>query len=78
MSNYFDFEKFSSRHIGPSENDINDMLKVTGVNTLDELINETIPVNIRLEKPIKLDEPLSEYHFLKKIKSIADKNKFFK
>ncbi len=78
MDNILAFEKFSSRHNGPSEKDINEMLKVTGVNSLDELIDETIPSDIRLEKPIELDKPLSEYQFLNKLKIIAEKNKIFK
>lgn len=78
MDNILAFEKFSSRHNGPSEKDVKEMLKVIGVNTLDELIEETIPANIRLDKPLKLDEPLSEFHFLNKLKSIAGKNKIFK
>lgn len=78
MDNILAFEKFSSRHNGPTENDINEMLKVVGVNTLDELIEETIPADIRLEKPINLEKPVSEYHFLNKFKEIAAKNKVFK
>ena len=78
MDNILAFEKFSSRHNGPSEKDIQEMLKVIGVNSLDELIEETIPSNIRLDKPINLDEPLSEFQFLNNLKSIAEKNKVFK
>jgi glycine dehydrogenase len=78
MNNILAFEKFSSRHNGPSEKDVNEMLKVIGVNSLDELIEETIPSNIRLDEPIKLDKPLSEHQFLNKLKSIAEKNKIFK
>jgi glycine dehydrogenase len=78
MDNILAFEKFSSRHNGPSERDVNEMCKVIGVNSLDELIDETIPSNIRLDKPLNLDEPLSEYHFLNKFKSLAEKNKIFK
>lgn len=78
MDNILAFEKFSSRHNGPSEKDVTEMLKVIGVNSLDELIEETIPSNIRLDKPLSLDEPLSEYQFLNKLKSIAGKNKIFK
>jgi len=78
MDNILAFEKFSFRHNGPSENDVKEMLKVIGVNSLDELIEETIPANIKLDKPLNLDEPLSEYHFLNKLKSIAGKNKIFK
>lgn len=78
MDNILAFEKFSSRHNGPSEKDIQEMLKVIGVNTLDELIEETIPSNIRLDKSINLDEPLSEFQFLNNLKSIAEKNRVFK
>jgi glycine dehydrogenase len=78
MDNIFAFENFSSRHNGPSEKNVQEMLKVIGVNSLDELIDETIPLNIRLDKPLNLDEPLSEYHFLNKLKTIAEKNKIFK
>lgn len=78
MDNILAFEKFSSRHNGPSEKDVNEMLKVVGVNTLDELMEETIPADIRLDRPIELDKPLSEFQFLNKLKSIAAKNKVYK
>lgn len=78
MDNILAFEKFSSRHNGPSEKDVNEMLKVIGVDSLDKLIEETIPADIRLDKSLELDEPLSEFQFLNKLKSIAEKNKIFK
>ncbi len=78
MNNILMFEKFSSRHNGPSEKDVAEMLKVVGVNTLDELIEETIPSDIRLDKPLELEKPLSEFQFLNKIRKIAEKNKIFK
>ena len=74
--NYYD--KFVSRHIGPNEEEIKQMLKVVNANSLDNLMNETIPEKIRLDKPLKLDEPLSEYEFQNYINSIANKNKVFK
>jgi glycine dehydrogenase len=78
MDNILAFENFSSRHNGPSEKDIQEMLKVTGVNSLEELIDETIPSDIRLDEPLKLDEAMSEYGFLNKFKLLSEKNKVFK
>lgn len=71
-------DKFINRHIGPSENEIQEMVKVCGVNNLDELINQTIPKQIRLQKDFELEPGLSEYEFIKKLKSLASKNKIYK
>jgi len=78
MSNFPSTEKFVDRHIGPDEKEIASMLEAINVNSLDELITETIPDDIRIEEKLKLDKPLSEYQFLTKIKTIAKKNKVFK
>ena len=43
-------ENFSHRHIGPSESQIKEMLDVVGVSSIDELINQTVPNNIKLFK----------------------------
>ncbi|HIE16147.1 MAG TPA: aminomethyl-transferring glycine dehydrogenase [Bacteroidales bacterium] len=69
---------FSQRHIGITLSDEKAMLKIMGLNTLNELIDNTIPEKIRLKKTLKLSEPLSENEYLKKIKQIASKNKIFK
>ena len=69
---------FESRHIGPSTDEINEMTKLCGVNSIDELIDQTVPVNIRLENKLQLGEPLSESEFVKHLRDIADKNKVFK
>jgi len=71
-------DKFENRHIGPNELEIKDMLQVVGVNSLEQLIEETIPSKIKLKSELKLDEPLSEYKFIENLKKIADKNKVFK
>ena len=70
-------DKFVSRHIGPRENDIGEMLKVIGVQSLDELINQTVPSNIRLEKPLNLSNGLTEREYYRKILNLAKKNKVF-
>lgn len=71
-------ERFVSRHIGPRESEIDDMLKAVGVKSIDELIDQTVPKGIRMEKPLNLPEPLSESEYLVKIKSLASKNKLFR
>ncbi|MBE9468124.1 MAG: aminomethyl-transferring glycine dehydrogenase [Bacteroidetes bacterium] len=71
-------EKFSHRHNGPRVQEIDEMLKKIGVASVDELIDQTIPESIRLDKPMNLHEGISEYEYLKKIKKIASKNKLFK
>jgi glycine dehydrogenase len=71
-------EKFVSRHIGPRNGDIRTMLETVGVPSLDALIEETIPSDIRLEKALNLPEALSEYEYFSKIRGIAAKNKLFR
>ncbi len=69
---------FEQRHIGPNTDEINEMLKLCGVKSVDELIDETIPVNIRLKEKLKLDESLSEFEFVHHLTGIAKKNKIYK
>ncbi|MDY0253366.1 MAG: aminomethyl-transferring glycine dehydrogenase [Tenuifilaceae bacterium] len=71
-------ERFVSRHIGPRDSEIDEMLKAVGVKSIDELIDQTVPKGIRMEKPLNLPEPLSESEYLGKIKSLASKNKLFR
>jgi glycine dehydrogenase len=70
-------DKFVSRHIGPRNNDIQEMLKVIGVPSLDILIDQTIPSNIRLDKPLNLPNGLTEREYYRKIMKLAKKNKVF-
>lgn len=69
---------FVNRHIGPDDNEINKMLEVTGVSSLEELISQTIPSGIRLKEDLHLDKPLSEFEFLNELKKTAALNKIFK
>ncbi len=69
---------FIHRHIGIKSKDLAEMLKTTGVSSLDELIEQTLPDNIRLSQPLDLPEGLTEYEYLQHIKEIASKNKVFK
>ena len=76
------FEKQSSeftlRHIGPDETETKEMLASIGVASVDELIDKTIPLNIRLEKKLAIAEPISEFEYLSELKKIANKNKVFR
>jgi glycine dehydrogenase len=71
-------DKFVDRHIGPEREDVSEMLKTIGVDTLDQLIDETVPASIRLKEPLKLSKPVTEYRFIENLKRIADGNKVFK
>jgi glycine dehydrogenase len=71
-------EQFQSRHIGPNERDLQEMLEAIGVTSLDDLINQTIPENIRLRTSLPLAPPLSEYRFLEALRSVAAANTVFK
>ena len=66
---------FPARHIGPRKHDARTMLKQLGYTSLDELTDAAVPDDIKLNRDLAIDEPLSEYELIKRIKSIADKNK---
>lgn len=69
---------FALRHIGPNENDQIQMLKTIGVDSLDQLINETVPSDIRLKQGLHLNEPMTEHEYLLHIHELSKKNKAYK
>ena len=69
---------FTSRHIGPDEQDLQPMLKEIGVASVDQLIDETVPASIRLKKPLQLPEAQSEHEVLKALRRTANKNSIAK
>jgi glycine dehydrogenase len=71
-------EKFESRHIGPDKQQAEEMLEVIKAKSIDELIDQTIPANIRFKKPLNLPQAKSEFEFLNEFKKLAGKNKVFK
>jgi glycine dehydrogenase len=71
-------DAFALRHIGTGENDLNHMLQTIGVDSLDQLIFETIPDDIRLKNELNLEEPMTEYEYLNHIQELGKKNKVFK
>jgi len=74
MPQAYSYKSFLRRHIGSSEKETNEMLKEIGVSSLDQLIDETIPTPIKLEKELNLDPPMTESEFLDYIHSVAQKN----
>ncbi|MFW6289356.1 MAG: aminomethyl-transferring glycine dehydrogenase [Mariniphaga sp.] len=70
-------DHFVNRHIGPSEGEIKEMLQAIGVSSVEELIQQTVPDNIRLNEPLKLQEGLTERQYYRKILSLAHKNKVY-
>src|SRR5210317_1296294 len=70
-------DKFVERHIGPNEEEIQKMLATIGANSVDELLEQTLPQSIRLKKPLALDKAISEFEFSKHIQSLGRKNENF-
>lgn len=71
-------EKFERRHIAPNEQDTAKMLETISADSVDQLIEQTVPANIRLKKALDLPEAKSEADYLNNLKQIASKNKVFK
>lgn len=69
---------FASRHIGPNTSELKEMLQTIGVDSLDELIDKTIPKNIRLKANLDLPKAMSEYEFTIFINKLGLKNKLYK
>ncbi|MDR2805770.1 MAG: aminomethyl-transferring glycine dehydrogenase [Dysgonamonadaceae bacterium] len=70
-------ESFVYRHIGLNESEIREMLAQTGVSSLEQLIEETLPENIRLKKELDLPEAMTEREYSEHIAEIASKNEVF-
>ena len=62
-------DRFRDRHIGPSAAEHEQMLKVVGAQSLDKLIDEVIPADIRLQSKLELAESEGEYGCLSDLKS---------
>ncbi len=70
-------DKFINRHNGTTEITLKEMLTTIGVSTLDELIDKTVPADIRLAKPLNIGIGLSEYQYQQELRKIASTNKLF-
>ena len=70
-------DAFALRHIGPRETDLQYMFKTIGVSTMEQLIYETLPDDIRLKSDLNLEPAMTEYEFAKHIFDLGNKNKVF-
>jgi len=68
---------FESRHLGPNEVEIKQMLDVIGADSIATLLSETIPTDIALNKGLNLPDGISEHEFLTELQLISQKNKLF-
>ena len=72
---YEPYDFANRRHIGPSPEEMAAMLAALQCDTLDDLINQTVPEDIRQAKPLDFGKPLSERGALDRLREVANKNK---
>jgi len=70
--------RFAARHIGPRPSEITEMLRAIGAESIDQLMDETIPDNIRLRESMNLPPAMSEQEFMEHIESLGRENSIFK
>ncbi len=68
-------DTFVHRHIGPNADEVKHMLAEIGCDSLDELIDQTVPAAIRIKRPLKLGEPRGEHELIAELKKTASRNK---
>lgn len=78
MSKTSFFDQFVNRHIGPNHDELSDMLQTVKADSLEQLIDETIPSHIRLQRELNLPEAQTEFEYLRELKEVASLNKLFK
>jgi glycine dehydrogenase len=71
-------DSFAYRHIGPRKKDLAAMLKTVGAESMEQLIFETIPNDIRLQKDLDLDVAMSEQEYLEHVTELSSRNQVFK
>jgi len=69
---------FVDRHNGPDAASIDTMLGVIGCESLDDLIDQSVPAGIRMDRPLDLDGALTEHEVLVELRSLADRNRIFR
>jgi glycine dehydrogenase len=71
-------DTFPRRHLGPRPDDVTAMLDAIGVASLEELIAQTVPSGIRLDRPLDLDPPRSESEVLAELRQLAQQNYLYR
>ncbi len=71
-------ESFKSRHIGPDSAQTKEMLALLGLNSVEELIDQTVPKNIRLKEDLKLPEARTERNYIDHLRASFAQNKVYR
>ncbi len=71
-------DRFVKRHIGPRSHDVVEMLNTLGLDSLDELVDQAIPSNIRMDGTLAMDPPRTESAILDELRHLAGKNKVYR
>uniref|UniRef100_A0A6Q2WYT3 Uncharacterized protein n=1 Tax=Esox lucius TaxID=8010 RepID=A0A6Q2WYT3_ESOLU len=71
-------DDFAERHIGPGEREKREMLEFLGLESIAQLIEDTVPESIRIQRSMKMDDPLCENEVLEHLQKIASKNKVWR
>ncbi|GAB4297063.1 MAG: aminomethyl-transferring glycine dehydrogenase [Roseovarius sp.] len=74
-TDYLPYDFANRRHIGPSPEEMAEMLKVVGVDSLEQLIDETVPKSIRQERPLDFGKPKSERELMHHMRLTASRNR---
>jgi len=69
--------EFAGRHIGPQSKDLAHMLAAVGVDSVDELVNQTVPDAIRNETALDVAPAMSESDYLRHVYALSQKNQVF-
>jgi glycine dehydrogenase len=71
-------DAFAPRHLGPSDDEVQLMLRTLGLSSLDALVDETVPASIRLRRPLALPEARGERERLHELRALAERNRVFR
>ncbi len=71
-------DTFLNRHLGPNAGEVDEMARVTGFDSLDALVDATVPAGIRLGRALNLPAPKGEHEALQELREIGKKNKVFR
>ena len=69
---------FLARHLGPTAGDIGEMLEAVGCESLDDLMEETVPSSIRLRSPLRIPEAVPEAELIRRLRKIAAANEIWR
>jgi glycine dehydrogenase len=72
------YDQFVDRHLGPNQAEKEAMLKAIGVDSIEDLIDQTLPASIRIAEDIDVGEAVSEFRYFQELQKKADKNKQYR